>query len=102
MKHMKPAAERINQWDNADEVIYCCPKCHCSFSIFGINEKFCHNCGQAIDWNVIIRVNRTWADEYHQCCDFDKEKEIMQKIDFINNRNEFNYPVEMQTGYKYE
>lgn len=95
MKKLKPIAERISQWNNADEVIYRCPKCNCSFSIFGTSEKFCHNCGQEIDWNIIIRVNKQWSEAYSCAENYEKCKEMMQKINQLNSQQDFTSPMTM-------
>lgn len=92
---LKPIAKRLSQWGSATEVIYSCPKCGCSFGFYSTDEHFCHNCGQEIDWNVIIKVNEKWKKEYHGCDDLQKQKEMMKKIDGLNQRYAFGSPVEM-------
>ena len=45
-----PVPFRISDWDNGDRILYQCPKCRASFQIFGNLERYCHNCGNKIDW----------------------------------------------------
>lgn len=91
----KPIAERISQWNSATEVIYACPKCKCSLGFYGTDEKFCHNCGQEIDWNVVIKVNKRWSNKYHGCETYQKAREVIEQLNAINQGNTFNYPVIM-------
>lgn len=48
---IKPWAVRIC---GDGELLYACPKCTMRFFIFKNAEKYCHNCGCAIDWNVVL------------------------------------------------
>lgn len=52
MQSMKPIVEGVSNWDSCTEILYKCPKCNTSFRILSHHEKFCHNCGQKINWNV--------------------------------------------------
>ena len=95
LKKIKPIANRISQWNLMNEVLYKCPKCDASFQIYGSNQNYCHMCGQAIDWGVIIKVNNRWKDEYHGCNDYQKQQELMREIDELNSKHNFNSPMEM-------
>ena len=49
------------------------------FRIFGIKERFCHNCGIEVDWhNVLIQLPESFNKN-----DYEGEKEI---IEYINNK----------------
>ncbi len=53
MNSLKPVVEDINTWNTCKEILYKYPRCDISFRILGNREKFCHNCGQEINWNNI-------------------------------------------------
>jgi uncharacterized C2H2 Zn-finger protein len=36
------------------EILYACPKCSMKFFMLKNEEKYCHNCGFAMDWNVVL------------------------------------------------
>lgn len=72
-----PVPERLSQWGTGTEIIYCCPNCNISFAILGCKEKFCHNCGTKINWNVPIMASSEFASEYHNS-NWDKQKEMIR------------------------
>lgn len=51
---MRPEAYDIQGWVSR-EVLYRCPKCHADFRMLGSKEKFCHNCGEKMDWDGLNR-----------------------------------------------
>lgn len=91
----KPIAERLSQWNNANEVIYSCPNCRCSFNIYGSKEKFCHNCGQEIDWNVILYANEYIKGQYHNSNSYDEKKAVISLINLLNAQSNFVSSVEL-------
>ena len=55
MKSIIPKLDRLSDddWGNRRDIFYKCPICDTSFRIFGKREKFCHNCGQKINWEYV-------------------------------------------------
>ena len=51
----KPIPYQLSQWDSRTEIFYKCPDCGQDFRFFGSKEKFCHDCGCAIDWSTSER-----------------------------------------------
>lgn len=97
----KPIATRISQWNSGTEVLYRCPICHASFAIYGAKEKFCHNCGEQLDWGVLVRVNNLTAKQYHNA-ELAVQTSMIEKINEENNRLATvagGKPQEMIDGY---
>ena len=95
MKSKKPIPERLSQWGEATEVVYRCPNCETSFHYYGIKEKFCHECGTPINWNVVIKVSKSIANIYHKT-GFNRKKQL-EILEFIKETNEkdFKFPTEL-------
>lgn len=92
----KPTPARISQWDDQDRVLYNCPRCGTSFGIYCQDEKFCHSCGQAIEWNgVCIRVNSHIKNRYHNELNIERRKVILEWIDRANKTFEAYYPFDL-------
>lgn len=87
-KKMKPLAARINDWD-MKEILYKCPVCGISFATLGTRIKYCYNCGQGIDWNVLQKLSNTitymYATQYDGPSKFYNIDEF--KENFINELN---------------
>lgn len=49
----KPVPYDLSDWADGREIFFCCPKCAQSFKLFGRNERYCHSCGQKIDWTNV-------------------------------------------------
>lgn len=80
-----PKPERISQWGSATEIIYQCRACGGSFSFYGKNEKFCHNCGCENDWSKIpTHLSEESAKRYH-AADFALQREMMKQLDTMLN-----------------
>lgn len=47
----KPIPHSLSQWGSGTEVLYQCPKCGTNLAILGNNEKYCHECGNKLDWS---------------------------------------------------
>lgn len=75
MSSLKPVVEDISSWDSCKEILYKCPKCNTSFRILGHYEKFCHNCGQKINWDDVPRY---LADPYRE--DDYKERKLFLSV----------------------
>jgi len=83
LERIKPIAYRISQFAGYTEVLYKCPICNTSFHLYGSDELFCHACGQSIDWDVVISLNKP--------CDCFNDLGAMQNlIKLINERNKKN------------
>lgn len=52
-KAKKPVFKDIPSCGRAPDIIYKCPECGTSFAFFREKERFCHNCGQEIDWEDV-------------------------------------------------
>jgi len=54
-KGLIPIATNISSYGTNDrrEVIFSCPVCDTSFKYYHRKEKFCHNCGQKINWDDV-------------------------------------------------
>lgn len=81
----KPLPARLNRQFSQVEIIYRCPCCNTLFALYGYQEKFCHNCGTAIDWNVVIAISEKEAESYE--LDFhnpNSHKDFFDKIQEIN------------------
>lgn len=79
MGKIKPIAYRISKWGSCTEIIYRCPKCKTSFAILGSKEKFCHNCGTEIDWNVYATLKESFISD-----DYELEKKLLTYINQAN------------------
>lgn len=77
MKSLKPIVEDISSWMPCTEILYKCPKCGTSFRILGSYEKFCHNCGQKIDWEGIPIY---LAKPYQRSDDCNEHKNFIQSL----------------------
>ncbi len=77
MKSVKPRVEGISTWDRT-EILYKCPKCNTSFRMLTTYEKFCHNCGQKINWNVPRFLKEPYVEE-----DWRKTKQFIEALDKI-------------------
>ena len=66
---MRPKATKIY---NKTKVLYECPKCGASFRILETQEKYCHNCGIEIIWDVPIYLT--------QDIDESQEKEFLEVL----------------------
>lgn len=76
MKSLKPIVEDISSWMPCTEILYKCPKCGTSFRILGSYEKFCHNCGQKIDWKKMP----THLTKSYQRSDYNEHKKFIQSL----------------------
>ena len=96
MESKKPILERLSQWGEATEVIYRCPNCETSFHYYGIKEKFCHECGTPINWNVVVKVPKSLANIYHKS-GFNRKKQL-EVLEFIKeiNKKDLKFPTELQ------
>ena len=94
-KKVRPIPERISQWDSCDRVLYKCPVCGCSFGFYCEDEKFCHNCGQEINWGVIVKVPEYIKNIYHSNISLDVQKSVCKVIIALNDRYQFNSPMVM-------
>lgn len=75
-----PKVHRISQWDSATEIIYACPECGTSFGFYGDAEKFCHNCGEKIDWDGVPKyADKEVAMCYHRS-GFSLQREIIKDL----------------------
>lgn len=74
---LKPIVEDISQWVPCTEILYKCPKCDTSFRILGSNERFCHMCGQKIDWEGIPTH---LAESYQESDDYNEHKKFIQRL----------------------
>lgn len=76
-------------------VKYKCPECDEELSRWlGVKEKHCHNCGQKIDWNVVLYLNSTQSDNIMNA--EDKKQTIEEYLALVNKLNiekEFTEPV---------
>ena len=63
---LKPIATEISSWQPYKEIIYSCPVCRTSFRYFGPKEKFCHNCGVKIDWDVLLALKEPFEGDYEK------------------------------------
>ena len=77
----KPIAYGITSWHPYKTIFYKCPKCGTDFRIFGENEKFCHNCGIEIDWNVLLELNKAF-----DCDDYEGKKIFITELN-LKQRN---------------
>ena len=53
-KH-KPLPESLSDWGSRTEVRYICPKCKTSLAYYGHKQKFCHMCGNELDWSTSVK-----------------------------------------------
>ena len=73
-----PIPERVSQWDSMRKIIYLCPKCGISFGFYGIDEKFCHNCGAMVDWSRVPEFcSEEFSKKYHSCDDFHEQHDLL-------------------------
>lgn len=70
MKSIKPVVEDISTWDSCTEILYKCPKCDTSFRILSYHEKFCHNCGQKINWNIPLHLKKPYTGDWKKKSEF--------------------------------
>lgn len=56
----KPIATEITSWHPYKEILYKCPMCGADFRFFGNKEKFCNNCGEQIDWDVLLQLDESF------------------------------------------
>ena len=76
MEKLKPIPFTLSQWGSGTEILYKCPKCGQEFRILGNHEKYCHNCGQGIEWEgVPVRCStafkQLWDPVYYGSGEYD-------------------------------
>ena len=89
---VKPIPTHISRYATKDEVIYRCSKCGESFRFYGYKETTCRQCGEEINWGVVVRVNESIKNAYHNGISGNIPLIKIQKaiVDFINDLNEIN------------
>jgi len=86
-KGLIPIADRVNSWGTEDKrkILFKCPNCHTSFGYYEEYEKFCHNCGQKVNWED-VKVNEIIDRNLIRQCmnNLKKHNETIEKINLIN------------------
>jgi len=87
-KGLIPVADRINSWGTEDKrkILFKCANCHTSFGYYEESEKFCHNCGQKVNWED-VKVNQIIDRNLIRQCmnNLQKHNETIEKINQINS-----------------
>ena len=73
------------------KIQYKCPKCGEELNHYGVNEKFCHNCGTELNWGVATNINYYMFKQY---LDFKKN---IERIAFFNALNNLNHSYKGNT-----
>lgn len=55
-KGILPKAKALSDW-NRSEILYECRHCGASFAYAGDRNKFCYNCGEKQNWNVLRHMD---------------------------------------------
>lgn len=76
----KPIAVDISNWGGRS-IVYECPNCHTSFRLMEDKERFCHNCGIKIDWNVQLLLDKPFVEA-------DNFLLLKQILSEVNKKNE--------------
>lgn len=69
-------------------VEYRCPKCGeklCRW--LGSKEKYCHNCGQKIDWRIITYLNSAQSDRIEKASQYIRDDIVASYVKLVNNLN---------------
>lgn len=78
-------------------VIYKCPKCGETLCRWlGSKEKFCHECGQKINWRVVTYLNSAQSDKIESVDPYVKDDIVnahVKMVNSINNEHEFDSEV---------
>ena len=53
LDNSKPVPYQLSQWDSRRQIFYRCPICGQDFRFYAELEKFCHNCGNKINWENV-------------------------------------------------
>ena len=90
MESIIPEIDTVSEWaswGNRRDILYKCPKCHASFRILGKQERFCHNCGQKIDWQFVPDFIDSTNIENFKEMTIDDIKKMVE--DYIVNMHQF-------------
>ena len=69
-------------------IIYTCPSCEKKLCRFlGKKEKHCHNCGQALQWDVIMHINEQQSKLIVDASGEQKETLIQNCVEAVNKLN---------------
>lgn len=70
---------------NKVQLKYRCPSCKTDLSEYKEKEKFCHNCGQKINWGVTLNINKNMLLQYLQFVSFEEKVAFFNVINQMNN-----------------
>lgn len=69
---VKPIPYDLFGGEDNRQVKYRCRHCGADFSYYRTEEKHCHTCGEAIDWDVLLVCTEQFRKEYNIICgDYD-------------------------------
>ena len=74
------------------QIKYKCPHCDTDLSVYKNNEKFCHNCGEEINWGVTLNVNKEMFQQFIALKTFEEKVAFFNAINQMNNSYKYSSP----------
>ena len=83
MAYKKPIAIEISSWQPYKKIFYMCPECGTDFRYYGEKEKYCHNCGLKINWNVKLELEKSFNKN-----NYEEEKTFLYELNYRQRKDE--------------
>lgn len=90
--------QSISDWDSRTEILYGCAKCGASFRILSTQEKYCHNCGEKVDWKYMpLHLTKPLIDL--GITNYADEKEFLKLLNEKIQNKEFKSPSKQNVSW---